>query len=113
MVAVAESKFKFETIWLREYATTYLPSEAGFTYQPEMFRREQVSLVDIRNVFRTGVVAYADKLDGPGAIWVVHGEDGDGGVVVAKIHVVSEALDVTVEKVERVTRGEEETDNAA
>lgn len=113
MEAVAEPDFKLETMWLREYATTYLPSEAGFSYQPEMFRQEHISIVDIRNVFRTGVVSYADKLDDPGAIWIVYGEDGDGEIIVAEILVISEALDVTVRKAKRVLRSQKETDNAA
>jgi hypothetical protein len=113
MEAVAEQNFYIETVWIREYATTYLPAETGFRYQPEMFRRAGISIVDIRNVFRNGVVTYADKLDDPGSTWIVEGDDGDGGFIVAEIIVVSETWNVTVRKATRVLRAREETDDAA
>ncbi|MGJ0508396.1 MAG: hypothetical protein ACR652_14995 [Methylocystis sp.] len=102
MQATVAEELSIETEWLREYASAYLPCEGGFKFTPEMFRREAVSIVDIRNVFRHGVVTYADKLDEPGALWIVRGYDGDGGYIVAEIVVVSETYDVDVRNVKRV-----------
>lgn len=112
MSAAPEPQFATETVWIREYAATYLPRETGFTYPPEMLRREKISLVDLRNVFRTGVVDYADKLEGPGALWMIEGSDGDGGRICAEVWVISETLEVTVRRVKRM-RTLEEPGNAA
>lgn len=112
MSAAPEPQFATETVWIREYAATYLPRETGFTYPPEMLRRENISVVDLRNVFRMGVVTYANKLDGPGALWIVEGSDGDGHRICAQLWVISETLEVTVRRVKRV-KTLEEPGNAA
>ncbi|TLG78599.1 hypothetical protein [Methylocystis sp. B8] len=112
MSAAPEPQFATETVWIREYAATYLPRETGFTYTPEMLRRENVSVVDLRNVFRLGTVTYANKLDGPGALWIIEGSDGDGGSICAQLWVISETLEVTVRRVKRV-KTLEEPGNAA
>lgn len=101
MVASAEESFAFQTNWLRAYASAWSPCEAGFSYAPAMLRREGVSVVDLRNLFRDGVVTYDNKLDEPGALWIVEGTDDDGTYLVAEIIVVSETMQVTVRRVKR------------
>ena len=102
MVVEQQLEFKFQTEWIREYARAWSPMEAGFTYAPEVLRRANVFIVDLRNLLRNGVVTYDEKLDGPGALWIVEGDDGDGNLIVAEIVVISEELDVTVRSVSRV-----------
>jgi hypothetical protein len=102
MVVKPERQFAFETDWIHAYASNWLPTEAPFRHTPAMFRREKISILDIRNVFRNGVVTYDEKLDGPGALWIIEGDDGDGNLILAEIVVISEELDVTVRRVERV-----------
>lgn len=90
-----------ETTWLREFAKTYLPSEVGLTYAPERLRAAGISLVGIRNVMREGTVVFADKLDGPGAIWVIEGENNDGEKFRLTARVCTEQLDVDLQNIER------------
>jgi hypothetical protein len=97
--------YAIETEWVRGYGRTYLPSEASFSYRPALLRERGVTLVDIRNVLRIGVVTFADKLDDPGAIWVVEGDDADGRRLVVTLHVVSETLNVSLREVEVVRTG--------
>jgi len=91
-----------ETVWIREFARTYLPSEAGLTFAPQRLRDAGVSLVGITNVMRDGYVVSADKLDGPGAIWVVEGSNNDGEWFRLTVRVITEQLDVDLRKIERV-----------
>jgi hypothetical protein len=102
-----------ETEWVRGYARTYFPSEAPFTYRPALLRRKRITLVDIRNALRSGVVTFSDKCDGPGAIWVVEGDDADGRRIVVTLHVVSETMSVTLQDVEVVRSIEKGGDNDA
>jgi hypothetical protein len=102
MAAEPKRALDIETIWIRQYARAYLPNETGFSFSAEMLRREGVTLIDVRNVFRKGVVTYADKLNDPGAIWVVEGEDVDGRPLRITVIVVSEILEVRLKKLERV-----------
>jgi len=104
MQAKVERACPLETEWIHEYAEAYMFGDCGIEFMPAAFAREGITLVDIRNVFRNGDVTYADKLDGPGAVWLVEGDDGDGGYIVAEIVVVSETLSVKVEKATRIGR---------
>lgn len=96
------------TTWIREYAQTYLPSEAGFSFSPDDLRAASVSLVTIRHVLRHGHVVHVSKLDEPGAIWIIEGQDNDGNGYRMTVKVVSEMLDVTLRKVERLKKVEKE-----
>ncbi len=91
-----------ETEWVREYARTYLPSDAAFKFRPALLRREEVTLIDIRNVLQSGVVTFSDKLDEPGAIWIVEGDDDDGRRLIVTLHVISEEVSVTLRDVQVV-----------
>lgn len=102
MSAKVKLDFSFQTDWTRAYASDWYPSEAPFKHSPDMFRREGVSVVELRNVFRFGEVTYDEKCDGPGATWIVEGDDGDGNTIVAEIVVISDAVDVTVRSVKKV-----------
>ena len=102
MVVKPERQFAFETDSIRANVSTWLPTEAPFQHTPAMFRRKRASILDIRNVFRNGLVTYDEKLDGPGALWIIEGDDGDGNLIVAEIVVIFEELDVTVRRVKRV-----------
>lgn len=113
MIAKPKTALSMETQWLRAYARTYLPSDAAFSFSPERLRRAGVTLVDVRNVFRTGVVAVADKLDGPGALWIVEGENSNGDLLRLTVIVVSEELAVSLRDVERVIVKEDGQHDAA
>ena len=91
-----------ETVWIREFAKTYLPSEAGLTYSPQTLRDAGISLVGVRNVLRRGYVVFADKLDGPGARWVIEGDNNDGERFRLTATVITEQLAVDLKKVDRV-----------
>lgn len=98
----AKTVCELETVWIREFARTYLPSEVGLTYTPQKLRDAGLSLVGVRNVMRAGYVVFADKLNGPGASWVVEGDNNDGETFRLTVKVITEQLDVEVQKVERV-----------
>ena len=85
-----------ETDWVRQYARTYLPSDAAFKFRPALLRRNKVTLIDIRNVLRSGTVVFSDKLDSPGATWIVEGNDTDGRQIVVTLHVISETVSVAL-----------------
>ncbi|HLK80166.1 MAG TPA: hypothetical protein VKT99_01545 [Xanthobacteraceae bacterium] len=97
-----KQEFVVETTWIREYAKTYLPSEAGFSYSAEHLRKMGLNLIAIRNVLRKGYVVYANKLDSPGALWIVEGDDNEGIKYRVTLTVISEILGVSLVKVERV-----------
>ncbi len=103
---------RLETTWIREYARTYLPSEAGFSYSAAHVRQVGLDLVKIRNILRSGYVVRADKLDDPGALWVVEGDDNDGNTFRLTLTVISETLAVSLMKAER-TQVVEDGDDAA
>lgn len=42
-----KQEFVVETTWIREYAKTYLPSEAGFSYSAEHLRKMGLNLIAI------------------------------------------------------------------
>src|SRR5260370_29686386 len=104
--------FGIETTWIREYAKTYLPNEAGFSYSEEHLRKIGLNLIVIRNILRRGHVVYADKLDDPGALWIVEGDDNEDNKYRLTLTVISEILGVSLVKAERV-QVEENGDEAA
>jgi len=66
----------FETTWLQEYAGSFRPTDAPFRFAEDDLRRAGLTVVDIMVALREGEVVWADKLDGPGAIWtVMHSDD--------------------------------------
>jgi hypothetical protein len=98
----ADEKFQIETVWIREWARTYLPCESSLTYSAELFRANAINLVDLRNMLRNGVVVYSEKLDSPGAEWMVECDDGEGNIFGIWLVVVSETLEVTVHNIKRL-----------
>jgi len=88
------------TDWLRGYAQTCLPSDASFEFSEDDLRDKNITLLDVRQVFRTGTVVYADKLEGPGGLWIVEGEDFDGHILTATIVVISESITVRLLDIE-------------
>lgn len=102
MGAKRKRALDIETVWLRDYARTYLPCEAAFSYSADALRRARVSLIDIRHAFRVGRVLHSEKLDDPGAEWTVVGEDCDGQSLMIIILVVTEMLSVRVRDVRRL-----------
>ena len=94
-----------ETEWIRAYARTYIVSETPFSYCPQKLREIGVTLVDIRNICRRGRVVYANKLDGPGALWIVEGADMDERKIRWVIVVVSEEISVSLRSVELINGG--------
>jgi hypothetical protein len=100
-----------ETVWIREFAKTYLPSEAGLTYSPQSLRVAGISLIGIRNVLRRGHVVFADKLDGPGARWIIEGDNNEGERFRLTVTVITEQLAVDLDKVEKLpVEAEEKSD---
>ncbi|WP_430911117.1 hypothetical protein [Methylobacterium sp. sgz302541] len=112
MVAKRRRKPSIETVWLQDYARTYLPCEAAFSYSADALRRARVSLIDIRHAFRVGRVVRSEKLDEPGAEWVVEGEDCDGRSLIIIVLVVTETLSVRVRDVRRIEKKDVDNDAA-
>ncbi|GJE26238.1 hypothetical protein [Methylobacterium organophilum] len=112
MGAKPKEALEIETVWLRDYARTYMPCEAAFSFSADALRRARVSLIDIRHAFRVGRVIHADKLDEPGAIWTVVGDDCDGQALMIIILVVTEMLSVEVRDVRRLDKKEMKNDAA-
>jgi hypothetical protein len=96
-----ERVLRIETTWIREYARTYFPTESGFSFCAGDLRASGISLVTIRHVLSRGYVTRSDKLNGPGAIWTVEGQDIDGDWHEISIKVISEEWDVTLVYAER------------
>lgn len=106
--------FPHETSWIQEFAKTYLPSEAGFSYSPEHLRSAGISLVGLRNVLRRGHVTQVNNLNRPGALWIVEGDNNDGERFRLTVIVISESIAVSLVRGERVqVQGEENGHDAA
>lgn len=71
------------------------------------------TLVDIRNILRYGIVTYSDKLDEPGAIWVVEGEDANGRRLNLTLYVISETYSVTLRSVDLLESEKDGNNDAA
>lgn len=95
---------KIETNWLRAYARTYLPCEDALEYSPEAFRQADVDLLQFACLLRRGRVVFADKLDGPGAVWIVEGQDCDDNELRATLLVQTQEMSIRVHDVERLQR---------
>lgn len=104
---------KTETVWLRHWARTYLPCDDALEYPPEAFRRQGVNLLHFGCLLRGGWVVFADKLDEPGAIWVVEGQDCDDSDLRATLIVRTQEMSIRVVKVERLEREQEAKTTAA
>ena len=104
---------RLETEWIRAYATTYMPTESGFSYAPSALRAIDVSLVNVRHVFRNGTVVFADKLNEPGAVWIVEGRDQDERWLRLELCVISEMQSVALRDVEILRQTVENDDDAA
>lgn len=109
MVARPKNEPSLATVWLRDYARTYMPTDAMFDFSPRDLRRAGLSLVDVRNLFRTGIVIFEDKLDGPGGLWVVEGLDCDGASLVASVEVHSASYLVKLLSIERQVENDDES----
>lgn len=108
----------FETEWVRSFASTYLPCEAGFRFSPDDLKSAGVTLIAVKHAMKFGSVVYSDKLDEPGAYWIVEGQDINGNILRLELIVVSEILSVTLTNVEMVIEANMEKepyddDNAA
>ena len=75
----------FATDWIRWYAQTCIPTDASFEYSEHYLIQHGFTLLDVLHLFRAGTVTSADKLEGPGGIWVVEGFDTDDRLVTAVI----------------------------
>lgn len=104
---------RIETVWLREYARTYLPCEAGFSFPAARLRAAQLSLLGVTMIFHNGIVVFADKRDEPGAIWVVEGSDENSVPFRLTVAVVTATLAVDLVRVERLLEENGNEDDAA
>lgn len=116
MVAKSKPSPSIETTWLRAWARSYEPSEGGFWFRADDLREIGLTLIDIRHAFKIGTVVASDKLEEPGARWIVIGEDCDGNPLMISIIVVTQELSVSLERVTRVqeaAQGKKEGNNVA
>lgn len=104
---------KIETEWLRGYAQTYLPCDAALVFSPEELRQKGVDVLDLICLFGGGTVVFADKSDGPGAIWWVDGFDCDGNPLSADLIVETQEISIRVLKVRRLPSNEGPSKDAA
>lgn len=103
MVSKPKRKLNFETVWLREYVQTYPLSDTAFAFSPANLLTENVWLIDIMHGLRTGKVVHSEKLDEPGAHWLVRAEDCDGFSFEMMLHVETSTHHVEVLYVERLS----------
>lgn len=103
---------QIETEWLRGYASSSLSDGCDVEYRPRALITSGITLTDLLCLFRTGTVVWADKLDRPGALWVVEGVDSEECWLSATIEVETQVLRVIVVSVTRV-QIEPRPDNAA
>jgi hypothetical protein len=113
MPPLPKDVLKIETVWIREYARTYLPCEAGFTFPAARLREAGLSLLGVTMIFRNGNVVFADKLDVPGAIWVVEGSDENLVSFRLTVTVVTTTLAVDLVRAERLLEENGDVDDAA
>ena len=99
------------TDWLRGYAQTCLPIDASFECSDEELLEKGITLLDVRQFFRTAQVTYADKLEGPGGYWMAEGLDCDGRKLRAELVVISESVTVRLLSIDIVES--EDGDDAA
>ena len=90
----------FATDWIRDYAKTCIPADASFEYSASYLTAQGFTLLDVLQLFRSGTVTYADKLEGPGGIWVVEGFDTEDHFVTAVILVFYEHSIVRLHSIE-------------
>lgn len=109
MVPRPKSEPSLATVWLRECARTYMPTDATFDFSPGDLRRAGLSLIDVRNLFRTGTVTYEDKLDGPGGWWIVEGRDCDDQALIAALEVHSDSYLVRLHSIERQVENDDDS----
>lgn len=108
-----ELEFQIETEWIRNYAKTYLPSEAGFAFLPSMMRKRGFNIIQVRHVMKTGRVVYSEKLNEPGAEWIVVGHDQDGARLRLELVVVSDVQKVVLRDVSADDDRKEDGNDAA
>ncbi|RAI37105.1 hypothetical protein [Rhodoplanes serenus] len=113
MAVIRKRRHQLETEWLRAFASTYLPADGALIFEPPMLRDAEVSLIDLRHLFKKGRVVTADKLDGPGACWSVVGCDCEGNPLEARVDVVSEEITVILRDVRRPMFEKGSDDDAA
>jgi hypothetical protein len=108
MTPPEKSPLQIATTWIREWAQTYLPNEAGFSWCADDLRAADLTLVAVRHVLKHGTVVFNEKLDRPGATWIVEGEDNDGNRFRLKLTVISEEMDVTLENATKIKAVDQE-----
>lgn len=101
MAAKIKRSARIETVWLRQWARSYQPSEAGFWF-PNDPCLDCPTLIDIRHAFKVGTVLSSERLSSTTARWKVLGEDSDGNLLMISIIVIVEELLVSLEHVERI-----------
>jgi hypothetical protein len=74
---------------------------------------KRLSLLGVTMIFRNGYVVFADKLDDPGAIWVVEGSDENSVSFQLTVIVVTETLAVDLVRVERLLEENGDDNDAA
>lgn len=102
MVAEGKSRHRarkhgLETEWIRQWASTYMPADGSIVYSVALFRRLDFNLVHLMHALRRAVVVDADKLDGPGARWVVLSENCDGLPFEISLRVNTDSMQVEIE----------------
>lgn len=91
-----------ETEWLREYAKTELPTDALVELNSSALRRANITLVDLRCFFRSGLVVRSDKTTCEGSTWLVDGTDCDGQAMRATMFVHTQEFVVKIVTIERI-----------
>lgn len=109
----ADAVHKLETEWIRSWARIYLPYETATVFSAEAFRKGDLSLVDLMHVLGAGIVVHAEKLDEPGARWVVVGEDAEERRIQVTIVVISECYEVDLIDIQLLKGDSDGSDDAA
>jgi hypothetical protein len=92
------------TEYLREFAKHYLKYLAFDDEAERQMREEKISLVDVHNALKTGVVVDGDKESAEGATWVIVGETCEEEELTITLEVYVHQNDMCVKRVTRIKR---------
>jgi hypothetical protein len=93
------ARVSFQTVFLREFARTYV-SQISFTTEAlEDLKRCRFGLADVLYVLKKGRVTMSDKEDAEGANWAVQGNTSHGDSMSVSLHVWCDHYQVRVLRV--------------
>lgn len=99
----AQRKHELETTFINAWVETGVYSLVVNMTVAASMRRQQIDLIDVNHVLRTGLVVRSDMLESRG-LWDVSGRTVDGVRLELKIAVVSAEYEVELLRILKVQR---------